>query len=397
VRLSDSDRAILDGEAGRSASKAMEILVALGEIYGAESMLEVGSAQVSGVSYHNLDEAGLEWLEQMAEDGRARVIATLNPAGMDLERWQELSVDPGFASRQKRIVDAYGRMGIARACTCTPYLVGNLPAPAEHVAWSESSAVAFANTVLGARTNKEGGPSALAAALTGRTPAYGLHLDAGRAPQVEVRVEATVGPSTAAWGALGAALGKLSAGKVPLVQGLPRPRLEELKAFGAAAVTFGASPLVHIAGVTPEAASHPRPRESVVLGANDLEEAWASLVDPGDEVDLVCLGCPHASLGELARIAALLQGRSVARTTWICTARATAETARSIGIVQRIERSGAIVVADTCFVVAPLAGRGTLATDSAKGCYYSRGHNRLAVKLGTVERCLDAAVEGRWR
>jgi predicted aconitase len=259
--------------------------------------------------------------------------------------------------------------------------------------------VAYANTALGARTNKEGGPSALAAALTGKTPAYGLHLDGERAPTVEVRVEARLeGQGTASWGALGCSLGRATEGQVPLVSGAGRPDQAELKALGAAAITFGASPLVHIEGVTPEWAQHPRPKEVVSLTARDLEDAWDHLDDDGDAVDFVCLGCPHASLRELRRIADLLEGREVARTTWVCTARPTAEAARELGIVERIEGSGALVVCDTCFVVAPIEGQGrTLATDSAKGCYYARGHNRMGVHLGSVERCIEAAVSGRWR
>ncbi|HOU90911.1 MAG TPA: aconitase X, partial [Polyangiaceae bacterium] len=154
MRLTDEERALLDGAAGYAARKATEILVALGEIYGAEDLVTVRSVQVSGVSYHNLGEAGLEWLESMAVDGRVRALTTLNPAGMDLMDWREQGIEPEFAERQLRLVAAYERMGIAPTCTCTPYLVGNLPGPGEHVAWAESSAVAFANSVLGARTNR---------------------------------------------------------------------------------------------------------------------------------------------------------------------------------------------------------------------------------------------------
>ena len=399
MNLSDHELALLDGRGGRAARKAMEILVALGRIYGAERLVPVASVQVSGVSFHNLGDAGLEWIEDMALDGRAAAIATLNPAGMDLEAWREQGIDESFARAQLRIVDAYRRMGIAASCTCTPYLVGNLPAPGEHVAWSESSAVTFANTVLGARTNREGGPSALAAALTGRTPAYGLHLDVDRRPTLEVRLGARPeGWDTSWWGALGCALGRLAQGRVAIVRDPPgRPDVAELKSFCAAVVTSGGSPLVHIEGITPEAGRFPSPDESVELTATHVRDAFEELTDPGDEIDIVCLGCPHASLGELARIAQGLEGRQVRVTTWVCTARSTAALAREIGLTAAIEAAGGRVVCDTCFVVAPLAGRfRAVATDSAKGCFYARGHNRLAVRLGSLDRCLDAAVRGRW-
>ncbi|MDI7269409.1 MAG: aconitase X, partial [Myxococcota bacterium] len=182
MKLGDAERRMFDGAEGNARRKAMEILAALGEIYGAEETVPVRSAQIAGVSYANLGDAGLELIEEWAADGRVACLATLNPAGMDLRDWRAHGIPEEFAERQARIVAAYERMGVVASCTCTPYLAGNLPAPGEHVAWSESSAVTFANSVLGARTNREGGPSALAAALTGVTPMYGLHLDGPRAP-----------------------------------------------------------------------------------------------------------------------------------------------------------------------------------------------------------------------
>ncbi|NMC68480.1 MAG: DUF521 domain-containing protein, partial [Myxococcales bacterium] len=202
MRLTGEERGWLDGTRGPAVRRAMEILAALGGIYDAERLVPIRSAQLAGVSYANLGDAGLELLEEWARDGRVACPATLNPAGMDLRDWRAQGIPQEFAERQIRIVRAYEAMGVRVSCTCTPYLVGNRPAPGEHLAWSESSAVTFANAVLGARTNREGGPSALAAALVGRTPAYGLHLDEARRPQVRVRVEAPL-DSAADWGALG--------------------------------------------------------------------------------------------------------------------------------------------------------------------------------------------------
>ena len=208
MRLTAEEHSMLAGDHGRAVRKAMEILVALGEIYGAERMIPVTSVQIAGVSYDNLGEAGLEFLQEMAEGGgRARVLTTLNPAGMDVENWPVLGIPAGFAADQQRVLDAFARMGVQVTCTCTPYLSGNTPGFGEHIAWAESSAVCYANSVLGARTNREGGPSALAAALTGRTPAYGYHLDGNRAPAVSVEVRAEV-QGTHAFGALGRAIGE---------------------------------------------------------------------------------------------------------------------------------------------------------------------------------------------
>jgi predicted aconitase len=191
---------------------------------------------------------------------------------------------------------------------------------------------------------------------------------------------------------------------VPLVtttdpRALPAPTIPELKSFCAALATFGGSPLAHLDGVTPEAARVRRPAERVALTDAHLAAARASLDDGPDQagLDLVCLGCPHASIAELDEVARLLEGRRVKVETWICTARGTAAAAERLGLVAAIERAGARVVRDTCFVVAPLRGRvRTVATDSAKGCFYARGHNALRVRHGTVERCLEAAVAGRW-
>src|SRR4030042_4379912 len=181
MRLTTEEEAMLAGKEGPAAAKAMEILFALGEIYGAEQLVPVVSVQVAGVSYGNLGQAGLDFLCEWADQG-ARVVvpATLNPAGMDLEAWQEMGIPEDYARRQLEIIGAYQAMGVTINCSCTPYLAGNVPEFGQHVAWSESSAVSYANSVLGARTNREGGPSALAAAITGRTPAYGLHLARNR-------------------------------------------------------------------------------------------------------------------------------------------------------------------------------------------------------------------------
>ena len=400
MQLSDAERRMLDGAAGNAARKAMEILVALGEIFGAARLLPVRSAQISGVSYANLGDAGLELLEDWARDGRVACPSTLNPAGMDLQAWRAMGIPREFAERQLRIVRAYERMGVVPSCTCTPYFAGNRPAPGDHVAWSESSAVTFANAVLGARTNREGGPSALAAALCGRTPDYGLHQDGPRAPQVLVRVEAPL-PSAAHWGALGAVLGRLAPGRVPLLE-LPGgsagdaggPPEEHLMALSAALPTFGGPSIFHVAGVTPEAGRYPRPADGTAVGPREIAEAFASL-DDGAEPELVFVGCPHASLPTLRRVAGLLRGRPVRRTLWVATSRAVREQAAREGLVASIEASGGLVVADTCFVVAPLAGRFRAAvTDSAKGCFYARGPNGMKIRLAPLEDCVEAAVGG---
>lgn len=394
MELTSEQQTMLGGQHGYAARKAMEILSTLGTIYGAEAMVPVTSVQIAGVSYDNLGEAGLQFLTEMAEGGgKARVLTTLNPAGMDVENWAALGITPEFARQQERVIEAFARMGVVTTCTCTPYLTGNVPHYGEHIAWAESSAVCYANSVLGARTNREGGPSALAAALTGFTPAYGLHLDANRLPSLTVRVSADLDGS-AAFGALGYIIGTAlearGGNRIPYITGIQTASVEELKALCASMATYGGAALFHMPGITPEASQVRPPEVELRLTQGDLDAALASMssADPA-EVDFVSLGCPHLSIAEIARIAALLEGKKVTKTFWITTARPTRQIADRLGYSRIIEEAGAIFAVDTCCVVAPIRGRfHALATDSAKACYYAAAKN----KFKTLVRSFDEVV-----
>ena len=292
--------------------KAMQILFGLGQIYGASEMIPVGSVQIAGVSYDNLGEAGLEFLTKMSEGGgKVKVMTTLNPAGMDTENWQALGIDAVFAQNQQRVLEAFTRMGVIPTCTCTPYLIGTLPHFNEHIAWAESSAVCFANSVIGARTNREGGPGALAAALTGVTPLYGLHLSDHRKPTITIHVTCPVTGSQT-FGALGKCIGEKMESfhipPIPLILGIETASLEELKAFCASIATYGGCALFHMLGITPEAGLYPHPDLIIEINSEDLVQAIAQLNDANDEIDFVTLGCPHLSLAEIKRVAHLLEG-----------------------------------------------------------------------------------------
>jgi predicted aconitase len=400
LTLSPHEQALLSGEAGPGERKAIEIVVALGQIYGAHQLVSISSAQVAGVSYRNLGEAGLEFLNEWADNGaRVRVPTTLNPAGMDLHAWRELGFSDTFAQSQLAVIDAFERLGVRTTCTCTPYLVGNVPGQGEHVAWAESSAVSYANSVLGARTNREGGPSALGAAILGRTAAYGYHLDENRLATLKVDVRCAV-RTPSDFGALGHMVGKTARNRVPFFVGLDDDCSQtSLKTLGAAMAASGAVALYHVLGVTPEAdrpdvlaAEH----ESLIV--DDLRPAYAALNADAQQIDLVWFGCPHASLEEIAEIAQLLDGRSVKTALWITTAREVQERAQAEGLLSIIEASGGKVVADMCAVVAPMTELGfrTAATPSAKGATYLPSHAGLLVRYGTVEQCVEAAVRGEW-
>ena len=395
--LTEKEEKMLNGEEGYAVKKSMEILVALGNIYGAEQLIKVGSVQVAGVSYHNLGDAGLEFLNELAKDGKVKVLTTLNPAGMDLENWKNLGISAEFAEKQNLVIDAFERMGIIISCTCTPYLIGNLPRYGEHVAWSESSAVTFANSVIGAKTNREGGPSALAAAFVGKTPCYGLHLDEDRVPDIHVQVTASF-KKLSDWGALGYCIGKKAENKIPYITGIKDAELDELKSFCASVVTYGAKPLFYMQGITPGSENHQPPKEKVTIDDKDIKEAYENINDEVTEIDLVCIGCPHCSIKEIAQIAELLDGRRIAANTefWVATSRSAKQIADKRGYTEIIERAGGKFACDTCMAVAPLKGRfKAVATTSAKGCYYSR-QNKMMTKLGSLEECIDAAVNGKW-
>ena len=400
LQLTGDERAMLAGEAGPGVAKAMEIVVALGQIYGARSLIPITSAQVSGVSYKNLGDAGLEFLESWAAQGAmVRVPTLLNPAGMDLTSWHHLGFSDRFARRQQAVVAAYETFGIMPTCTCTPYLIGYAPDFGEHVAWAESSAVSYANSVLGARTNREGGPSALASAIAGLTPSYGLHLDEHRQATMVVDVTCPV-RSEADLGALGYMIGQAAQNRVPYLRIHDWGTVDwDLKTLGAAMAASGAVALFHIEGVTPEA----RGGEIVRRGAeasvvDSLLPGYAALDGVCEQIDLVSVGCPHASLVELEAAADYLAGRSLRTALWITTARATREAAESAGIVAGIEAAGGRVVADTCMVVAPVAELGfrSMATNSAKMAFYAPAHSGLQVRFGSFAQCLDAAITGMW-
>ena len=391
MQLLPEEEAILEGESGETRQQMMEILVALGKVFSAERLVPIQSAQVSGASYKTIGEAGLEWLSRL--DARVSVPTVLNPVGMDRVLWREMGISPDFAEKQEAVIAAYARLGIKLECTCTPYYLYQTRF-GDHIAWSESSAVAYANSVIGARTNREGGPSALAAAIIGKTPEYGLHLVPERKPQIVVRVEGAAGwDETALYGALGYAAGKSVGDKIPFFRGL-RPKRDQLKALGAAMAASGAVALFHVEGITPDA----RIFGYDVSGLEEITLESAEIMDLMEEipVDAVALGCPHCSSEELRGIAGLLEGRTVALPLYVFAARKVIEDTRDA--VSVIERSGGRVYADTCMVVSPALERyGSIMVNSGKAFAYVPNMCGAAVRIGTTPECIEVAAAGRIR
>jgi predicted aconitase len=402
LELDDSQRALLAGEAGGWVQRLMRLLVRLGEIYGARRLLPVASVQISGVSYKSLGEPGLDFLEELARSGaRVRVPAGLNPSGVDPERAAELGFPADFVARQARIMAAFARLGVLGSATCAPYQAGLLPRFGQHLAWAESSSVAFANAVLGARTNREGGPSALAAAVCGCTPEHGLHRDQARRPTHRVRVEGEL-RSAADYGALGVWVGRRVGAGVPYFEALgasdaPGPRTDELKALGAAMAASGAVGMYHVAGATPEAAQHdPAGLPELHVGRAELDGVYAELGSGAGagEPDLLVTGCPHASLEEIAALARRLAGRRLKRPLWVCTSAFTRAAARRLELAAPIEAAGGRLVADTCMVVAPLERMGFRCTgvDSGKAACYLPGLCQQRVIFRPLEELLAEAL-----
>jgi predicted aconitase len=386
MELEAEDERILAGESGETRRQMMELLVALGKVFGAERLVRIKSAQVSGASYKTIGKYGLEWLNQL--DAKAVVPAVLNPIGMPRGRWEEMGVDADFAEKQQAVIAAYARLGIRLECTCTPYYL-NSPALGDHLAWSESSAVSYANSVIGARTNREGGPGALAAALIGKTPCYGLHLTENRRPGILVHVEAWGEDlSIAHYGALGYHAGKLVGNRIPYFTGI-RPGPDGLKALGAAMAATGAVALYHVEGVTPEAGGQ-RPvvagLERITVGKEEIRRLFSDI-----PVDAIAVGCPHCSAGELARIAELLEGKRVTMPFYVFTAQGVID--KNLATVKSIERSGARVYADTCMVVSPLMERyGAIMVNSGKALAYVPDMCGAVSRIGTIEDCVNVGT-----
>ncbi len=387
MHLLRQEERVLAGEYGETRQKMMEILVALGKVFGAARLIPVKSAQVSGASYKTIGDAGLEWLSGL--DARVSVPTVLNPVGMDRVAWREMGIPPSFAKKQEEVIAAYARLGIRLECTCTPYYVYKTRF-GEHLAWSESSAVSYANSVIGARTNREGGPGALAAAIIGKTPEYGLHLVEERRPQVHISIEGPEPAEDVAWfGALGYLAGKLAGNRIPYFTGI-RPRRDQLKALGAAMAASGAVALYHVAGITPEArvfSYETGDIEQLTLTSGEIAALWSEI-----PVDAVALGCPHCSPEEISRIATLLTGKRVRIPVYIFAARKVIEASRES--VAMIERSGARVYADTCMVVSPVMEQyGTIMVNSGKAFSYVPDMCGVAVRIGTTEECIRVATE----
>jgi predicted aconitase len=411
LTLDAEEQDILHGGQGEAAALAMRIQVRMAEIERAERFIPIVSAHIDGCAYEG--DAIVDFVERLMNLGaRVRVPSTLNAVSVEVGSWHRLGLPEHFGRQATRIVDGYLKMGVRPTFSCSPYQVGHTPAFGEHVAWAESNAIAYANTVLGARTERYGDFLDIAAALTGRVPAVGLHLEQNRRGQVLFWLDESI-PSAwreddAFWPLLGYLVGGRAQHRIPVVEGLPASATsDQMKAFLAASASAGAVALAHLVGITPEAPDRQAafqggtPEEIIRVGREDLAEVARSLstARAGDRLDAVALGSPHFSAAEFRTLATLVKDRRKHPDVrfLITTSRAHLDAARQAGSIAPVEAFGAEIVSDTCILLAPLLGPEvrTLMTNSGKYAHYAPGLLNLEVVFASLKASVESAVEGR--
>jgi predicted aconitase len=394
---------MLDGRDGAAVGQAMRIVCAMAAQQGAKRLVAVTQGHIDGCIYAS--PANLTFAEKMAATGaRVRVPTTMNAISVDRENWRAQGVPPAFGGPAARLADAYVRMGCRPTFTCAPYLLDGAPASGEVVAWAESNAVIFANSVLGARTAKHPDFLDLCIALTGRAPLAGVYLDAERKARRVIDVELPAGVDDAFWPLVGYLAGEKAPDRIPLLRGLApaRPTRDDMKALCAAFGTTSAAPMLHVEGVTPEAeGAAAAGADAAALTRADMLAAWQGLNAGPEEVDLVAIGSPHASLAECRALAAALgEGRARAEVAVILTVgREVRAAVEAEGLLARLTGAGVRVLPDLCWcsISEPVFPSGTRAviTNSGKYAHYGPGLSGRKVRFGSLADCVEAALTGR--
>ncbi|MFN3219487.1 MAG: aconitase X [Acidimicrobiales bacterium] len=408
LALDRRDQALLDGHHGPAAALAMRIVVRTAESMQAEQLLDITHAHIDSCLYHG--RAGLDFAQRLAADGaRVAVPTTLNVSSLDLLHPDLYRGDDHTRTQARALMAAYEKMGCEPTWTCAPYQLDARPGLGEHVAWAESNAIVFANSVLGARTHRYGDFLDIAAAITGRAPAAGLHLGPARHATVEFDVSSVPDDLLAldvAYPVIGHHIGKRVGTAVPVITGAPAGLSEDrLKAIGSAGASSGSLAMFHVVGSTPEApdletaCGGRTPAERHDVTSADLRVARDQLTTTTDtRLGAISLGTPHYSVAEFARVVELLGNRRIHRDVhaYINTGRSVLNEIGLRGWTARLERAGVQIVTDTCTYITPVMAdvHGTAMTDSAKWAYYAPGNLGLDVAFGSVEECIESAVRG---
>ena len=409
LTLNPFDESLRAGACGPAARLAFSIVARMAEVLGASELIDISGAHIDSTIY--VGDAGLEFAERLAALGaQVAVPTTLNVSGLDEHHWREWAVPPEWAEKAARQMAAYRAMGCVPTWTCAPYQTDWRPRFGQQVAWGESNAIVFANSVLGARTERYPDLLDICCAITGRVPAFGLHLDEHRAGELllELRgVPASLQLNDGFYPVLGHWVGKVAGDRVPVIEGLAvRPEEDQLKALGAAMASSGAVGLFHLVGITPEAPTLEAafrgraPRETRTVTTEDLRSARRELTTAeGDALDWVVLGSPHFSVAEFRRLVPLLAGKRVHPSVrfLVTSSRIMTELARRAGYLEALEAFGGRVTVDTCVLASPMlpAGLHRLMTNSAKYAYYAPGLLGAHVAFGSLEDCVRSAVAGR--
>ena len=413
MKLTRQDRQMLDGERGEAARLAMSVVTRMADVQDADELMDITQAHIDGCGL--LSDASLEFAETLAAGGgKVSVPTTLNMGPLDLQNWRELGVGEDFAAKAIRQAAAYEGMGCIPTWTCAPYQGYLTPRFGQQIAWGESNAVVYANSVLGARTNLYGDYIDICAAITGRVPKCGLHLRVNRRGRILLRligIGADLLASEELYPALGHLIGPLAEDGIPVIEGLPADATDDqLKALGAAAASSGAVAMFHALGITPEAptaeeAFHGgRPERVIDIHRSDLARAWADLsttAEDGAPIGAVVLGCPHFSFAEFRELARLIQaegGASVAPgvTFIVASGQASHALAQRSPYLEVLRSFGAKVTLDTCVFHSPIISRdaGTIMTNSGKCSYYAPGELGVDVVFGSTADCVRSAVKG---
>ena len=408
MKLSDYERSILAGDCGDEARKILEVMVKVYEINDAKGFVEVNEAMLASTQNFTLSGTlGVEFLTRLADSGiRFKVKTVVDPVSIDIEGWQRLGIPEDFAEYQLKAVQALLRLGVVPTWTCIPYLTGSIHHLGEHLAYVETSVVCFVNSYFGARTNREMDITAMAAAITGKTPLYGLHLRENREGQLLVDLQVEL-KTTSDFDAMGNYVGRIAGNRIPVFKNMRGDvSTQALMQLAAALATTGAVPLFHIFEVTPEITFDPYTygeksiAEEIAITKTDMEKAYQELnTTTKTDIDLVAIGCPHYTMDKMREVANFLDAKKIKEGVelWVQTSQSVRNLALRSGEIQVIEKTGAKVVVDTCMVLAPLKRIGfhTMATDSAKGQFYVSGSG-LGVRFGDTRKCLETALTGRW-
>ncbi len=409
LNLSDRDRALASGEHGPAAALAMRIITRLAEANRADRLIDVTSAHIDSCLYHG--EAGLEFAERLVGDeGRVVIPTTLNVGTLDLLHPDLFRGDAELAERGRRLMAAYLALGGSPTWTCAPYQLELRPGLGEHVAWAESNAIVFANSVLGARTERYGDFIDICAALTGRVPDAGLHRDEHRKAWSLFRLEGVSDDLLEAedlYPVLGHLIGRETGVFIPAIDGLALSASEDdLKALGAAAASSGGVAMFHAIGITPEAATLSeatgaiKPRLDVRIGMDELRRARNELTTRSDgPLTAISIGTPHFSVAEFERLADLVSGRTIHPDVefYVNTGRQELAEAAAAGHLDSIRSAGIEIVTDTCAYTTPILRRrrGVVMTNSGKVAYYAPGNLGVDVVFGSLADCVASAEAGR--